>query len=48
MDMAAGKIILNNATGEMKFNTSNLLPGLYFYSVSSQGEVVTGKMVILK
>jgi hypothetical protein len=42
------KIILNNAKGEMKFNTSNLLPGLYFYSVSSQGEVVTGKIVILR
>jgi hypothetical protein len=42
------KFLLNNSTGEIKFNTSNLAPGLYFYSVSSLGEVVTGKMVILK
>jgi len=30
------------------WNTTGLPAGLYFYSVSSQGEVVTGKIVILR
>ncbi|MCK6605346.1 MAG: family 10 glycosylhydrolase [Ignavibacteriaceae bacterium] len=46
--VAESEHYLRSGDNELQFNGSNLASGNYFYSIRSRGEIINGKMVLLK